>query len=135
MGKAKKSKKGGLRYDPLARGDAMAVDSQPQPEPKQLSAHQQRYAERKQLKLKVAEMKNQKRKVVGDKFELKKQKKALAASIRNLTSQANDKTLTRTAAPPAPEPAPELPEGFAFDLPTPTQGCGHALPMQTEAWR
>ena len=102
MGKAKKSKKGGLRYDPLARGDAMAVDSQPQPEPKQLSAHQQRYAERKQLKLKVAEMKNQKRKVVGDKFELKKQKKALAASIRNLTSQANDKTLTRTAAPPAP---------------------------------
>ena len=37
MGKAKKSKKGGLRYDPLARGDAMAVDSQPQPEPKQLS--------------------------------------------------------------------------------------------------
>ena len=29
--KAKKSKKGGLRYDPLARGDAMAVDSQPQP--------------------------------------------------------------------------------------------------------
>ena len=51
-------------------------------------------------------MKNQKRKVVGDKFELKKQKKALAASIRNLTSQANDKTLTRTAAPPAPEPAP-----------------------------
>ena len=132
MGKAKKSKKGGLRYDPLARGDAMAVDSQPQSEPKQLSAHQQRYAERKQLKLKVAEMKNQKRKVVGDKFELKKQKKALAASIRNLTSQANDKTLTRTAAPPAPEPAPELPEGFAFDLPTPTQT---ALSMQTEAWR
>ena len=113
-------------------GDAMAVDSQPQPEPKQLSAHQQRYAERKQLKLKVAEMKNQKRKVVGDKFELKKQKKALAASIRNLTSQANDKTLTRTAAPPAPEPAPELPEGFAFDLPTPQ---GQALSMQTEAWR
>ena len=134
MGKAKKSKKHGARYDPLARGDAMAVDSQPQPEPTQLSAHQQRYAERKQLKLKVAEMKTQKRKVAGDKFELKKQKKALAASIRTLTSQANDKTLTRkNAVPPAPEPAPELPEGFAFDLPTPAQG--QALSMQTEVLR
>lgn len=132
MGKAKKSKKHGVRYNPLARGDAMAVDSQP--EPKQLSAHQQRYAERKQLKLKVTEMKHQKRKVSGDKFELKKQKKTLAASIRNLTTQANDKTLiTRKAEPPAPEPAPELPEGFAFDLPQPTHG--QALSMQTEAWR
>merc|ERR1719424_418045 len=109
MGKAKKSKKHGVRYNPLARGDAMAVDSQP-------------------------EMKQQKRKVSGDKFELKKQKKTLAASIRNLTTQANDKTLiTRKAEPPAPEPAPELPEGFAFDLPQPTHG--QALSMQTEAWR
>merc|ERR1719424_1393160 len=119
MGKAKKSKKHGVRYNPLARGDAMAVDSQPEP---------------KQLKLKVTEMKHQKRKVSGDKFELKKQKKTLAASIRNLTTQANDKTLiTRKAEPPAPEPAPELPEGFAFDLPQPTHG--QALSMQTEAWR
>ena len=131
MGKAKKSKKHGVRYNPLARGDAMAVDSQP--EPKQLSTHQQRYAERKQLKLKVTEMKHQKRKVKGNEFELKKQKKTLAAEIRNLTTQANDKKLTRKAESPAPEPAPELPEGFAFDLPQPTQG--QALSMQTEAWR
>merc|ERR1740130_639386 len=115
MGKAKKSKKHGVRYNPLARGDAMAVDSQPEP---------------KQLKLKVTEMKHQKRKVKGNEFELKKQKKTLAAEIRNLTTQANDKKLTRKAESPAPEPAPELPEGFAFDLPQPTQG--QALSMQTE---
>ena len=77
-------------------------------------------------------MKHQKRKVSGDKFELKKQKKTLAASIRNLTTKANDKTLTRKAEAPAPEPAPELPEGFAFDLPQPMQG--QSLSMQSEAW-
>ena len=130
MGKAKKSKKHGVRFNPIARGDAMAVDSMP--EPKQLSAHQQRYAERKQLKHQVVELKSQRRKASGDKFALKKQKKTLSASIRNLTTQANDKTLTRKAEPPA-EPAAELPEGFAFDLPQPAQG--QALSMQTEGWR
>ena len=132
MGKAKKSKKHGVRYNPLARGDAMAVDSQPKP--KQLSAHQQRYAERKQLKKQVIELKTQRSKVShADRFALKKQKKTLSASIRSLTTQANDKTLTRKApeaTPELPEAEPELPEGFAFDLPQPTHG--QALSMQAE---
>jgi len=140
MGKAKKSKKHGARFNPLARGDAMAVDgSQADEEPKQLSAHQQRYLERKALKAQVAELKTQRRKVSkADKFEFKKQKKSLSASIRGLTQKANDKTLAReasasAAAPAAAGAAAALPEGFVFDLPQPTRT--HAQSMQMDACR
>ena len=112
---------------------AAATDSHP--EPKKLSAHQQRYAERKQLKKQVIELKAQhdevnslqksrrglskgeKLRTKADKYALKKQKKALSDSIRKVTLQANDKTLTHKAAPRAAAP------------------CGNAAAADDDEWR
>lgn len=136
MGKAKKSKQN-KRFNPLARGDAMAVDDAEAEPPKQLSAHQQRYLERKALKAEAEALKNQRRKVSkANKFECKKEKKALSASIREKTLRANDKSILQRPAPapePAAAPAPTLPTDFQFSLPTPA-GAG-AKSMQTDAQR
>ena len=130
MGKAKKSKTG-KRFNPLARGDAMAVDDGVAEPPKQLSAHQQRYMERKALKAEAEALKAQRRKVSkSNKFECKKQKKALSNSIRDSIQRANDKTLVlpRGAPPqPAPAPAAVMPANFSFSLPTPTSGAKSML--------
>jgi hypothetical protein len=111
-------------------GGAVATDSHP--DPKKLSAHQQRYAKRKQLKKQVIELKAQhdevnslqrsrqglskgeKLRTKAEKYALKKQKKALSDSIREVTLQANDKTLAhRAAAPP----------------------CGNAAAADDDEWR
>ena len=93
-------------------------------EPKQLSAHQQRYAARKQLKKQVVELKAQHDQVnslqrsrrglskadklvsKADKFALKKQKRTLSLQIREVALMANDKTLPHKAAPRAAAAAP-----------------------------
>ena len=137
MGKAKKNKKQGARFNPLARGDAMVVDTAVE-EPKRLSAHQQRYLERKNLKARVTDLKTQRRKVSkADKFEFKKQRKQLNAGIREMTKKANDRTtLLRHASPAAAPAAAVLPEGFAFTLPQPTQSAqAQSMQSHEEAYR
>tara|TARA_B110001452_G_scaffold27374_1_gene21469 strand:+ start:2745 stop:3167 length:423 start_codon:yes stop_codon:yes gene_type:complete len=136
MGKAKKTKQN-KRFNPLARGNAMAVDDADAEPPKQLSAHQQRHLERKTLKAEAEALKNQRRKVSkANKFQCKKEKKALSASIREKVLRANDKSSILQRPAPAPEPAaaaPTLPTNFMFSLPTPA-GAG-AKSMQTDAHR
>ena len=132
MGKAKKAKKN-KRFNPLARGDAMAVDDADGEPPKQLSAHQQRHLERKTLKAEVEALKNQRRKVSkANMFQCKKEKKVLSASIHEKMLRANDKSILQRPAPvlePA-APAPTLPTDFQFSLPTPAAG---AMSMQPDA--
>merc|ERR1712227_1128002 len=123
MGKAKKSHKNVLRFDPLARGPAKSgftndVDEEPR---KNLSAHQQRHLERKRLQAEAEALKQQRRKISkSDKVAYQREKKALSQEMKSSKKALQEASSRRfTDAPPSVSPEASPSPFTGFNLPAP----------------
>lgn len=133
MGKTKRGKLSGHRFNPLARPEkagpsSMSVDDDAGASgAKPLSAHQQRHLERKRLQAEVASLRHQGRKISkADKVGHKSAKKAIRQQLK--TAKAEAEALRNRISASVPPPAPSVaPAAFSFDLPMPEAGVSDGV--------